>query len=408
MVQMKRWNTHDKKGIVITRGEGAYIWDDKDNKLLDLLSGTWCSILGHNHTRLTDRINSQSSKIIHVGAMFDCQEITEAYSKLQEIMPKKLSRVVFLNTGSEAVELALKMAHAATMKEGVIVCEKGYYGATTYSFSLSAVGQAIDYLPAVKNLYRFPAPHCKKCPVGKKWPCDNFPCLDNLREEIKEANNISAIIYEPIMGANLIALPPGFGKELRRLADELGAILIAEEVTTGIGRTGKWFGFEHDEIIPDILVIGKAIGAGLPISIVITSKEVEDRCQGKLKHVQSHQNDPFSSKLASEVITIIQQEKLIQKVVKLGDYFKKKLVNLQSESSLIEEVRGKGLMIGIELKEGLKKLGEEVAQQLLEKGFIVDYKPQLRLFRLYPPYILTFEEIDDFIEVFKKTLMENG
>ena len=271
MVHMKRWNTHDKQGVVITRGEGAYIWDDKGKKLLDLLSGTWCSILGHNHPRLINQIHSQSSKIIHVGAMFDCEEITEVYTKLQEIMPKELNRVVFLNTGSEAVELALKMAHAATMKEGVIVCEKGYYGATTYSFSISAVGQASDYLPTVKNLYRFPSPHCKKCPVGKTWPCNNFPCLDNLREEVKK-KDISAIMYEPVMGANLISLPSGFGKELRRLADELGAVLIAEEVTTGIGRTGKWFGFEHDEIVPDILIIGKAIGAGLPISIVITSK----------------------------------------------------------------------------------------------------------------------------------------
>ena len=355
MVQMKRWNTHDKQGIVITRGEGAYIWNDRDEKFLDLLSGTWCSILGHNHPRLINQINSQSSKIIHVGAMFDCEEIPEAYIKLQEIMPEKLNRVVFLNTGSEAVELALKMAHAATMKEGVIVCEKGYYGATTYSFSISAVGQATDYLPEVKNLYRFPAPHCKKCPVGKTWPCDNFPCLDTMREEIKKGDNVSAIIYEPIMGANLISLPSGFGKKLRKLADELGAILIAEEVTTGIGRTGKWFGFEHDEIVPDILVIGKAIGAGLPISIVITSKEVEDRCQGKLKHVQSHQNDPFSGKLASEVITIIQQEKIIQKVAELGDYFKKRLIDLQSDNNFIEEVRGRGLMIGIELKEELKK-----------------------------------------------------
>jgi 4-aminobutyrate aminotransferase-like enzyme len=321
---------------------------------------------------------------------------------LGEILPAALDRAVLLNTGSEAVELALKMARAATGADGVVVIEEGYYGATTYALSLSEAGRNAPYLPRLGAVYRLPAPTCRRCPVGHSWPCDGFPCLDPLRALADEgAGGVAVVLYEPLMAAaGMVVLPPGYQRQLRELATRCGALLIAEEVTTGLGRTGRWFGFEHDAIVPDILVIGKAIGAGLPVSAVVTTREVEERCQGTLRHVQSHQNDPFSGRIAATVISILQEEGLVGQAVQRGAYLFAGFQALQAKHPWIWDVRGKGLMLGIELEQARSGRGAAISQCLLESGFIVDYQPQKATFRLFPPYIISEEEIDRFLAAF--------
>ena len=287
MRDVRLWRTHSLCDVTLARGEGCTVWDTTGKAYLDLLAGTWCNILGHNHPRLVEEISSQISKLTHVGSAFPTEEVDRALEKLGEIVPAGLNRAVLLNTGSEAVELALKTARAATGRDEIVVVEKGYYGATTYAFALSEAGRDAAYLPDLGVVHRLPAPTCRRCPVGRTWPCETFPCLDSLRtlpEEEKE--RIAAVLYEPVMAVGgMIVPPPGYGGELRKLASQCGALLIAEEVTSGMGRTGEWFGFEHDAIVPDILVIGKAIGGGLPVSAVVTTAEVETRCAGILRHV---------------------------------------------------------------------------------------------------------------------------
>ena len=198
--------------------------------------------------------------------------------------------------------------------------------------------------------------------------------------------------------------PPGYGAHLRDLASECGALLIAEEVTTGMGRTGRWFGFEHDGIVPDILVIGKAIGAGLPVSAVVTTGEVEDRCQGVLRHVQSHQNDPFSGRIAATVISILQEEHLIEQAAKRGTYLLAGLKELQLQCPWLCDVRGKGAMIGVELTPERSRDGVARCQQLLAEGFILDYSPHTATFRLFPPYVISTRELDAFLRTFERIL----
>jgi 4-aminobutyrate aminotransferase-like enzyme len=286
---MRLWQTNALQEIILVRGQGCTVWDQAGQPYLDLLSGTWCNVLGYGHPRWVKAIQRQVSELAHVGAPFPTGEVGEALSKLGEILPSALNRAVFLNTGSEAVELALKMARAATGATGVAVIEKGYYGATTYALALSEAGRAAPYLPRLGDVHRLPAPTCRRCPAGCSWPCGDFACLDALRALADEGEGcIAAVLYEPVMAVGgMIVPPPGYGALLRDLATRCGALLIAEEVTTGVGRTGRWFGFEHDGIVPDIVVIGKAIGAGLPVSAVVTTQKVEARCQGVLRHVQS-------------------------------------------------------------------------------------------------------------------------
>ncbi len=388
------------------RGQGCTVWDATGRPYLDLLAGTWCNVLGYGHPRWVEAIQRQTAKLAHVGAHFPTEEVDEALSKLGEILPPALNRAVFLNTGSEAVELALKMARTATGADGIVVIEKGYYGATTYALSLSEAGRAAPYLPRLGTVHRLPAPTCRRCPAGRSWPCDGFACLDHLRTLANGGKGrIAAVLYEPVMAVGgVIVPPPGYGVRLHELATRCGALLIAEEVTTGLGRTGRWFGFEHDGLVPDILVIGKAIGAGLPVSAVVTTQAVEAECQPILRHVQSHQNDPFSGRIAATVISILQEEHLVQRAAEQGAYLLKGLKELSSKYAWLWDVRGRGLMLGVELEGKRAAEGTATFRRLLDRGFIVDYKPQTATFRLFPPYVISTQEIDRFLAAFEDAL----
>lgn len=403
---MRLWETNAFQQILLTRGEGCSVWDTAGHSYLDLLSGTWCTVLGHGHPRWIRAIHEQVSKLTHAGAAFIAEEIDHALSKLAEILPPQLNRTVFLNTGSEAVELALKMARAATGADEIVVIERSYYGATTYALALSEAGRSARYLPSFGNTHRLPVPHCRRCPMGYTWPCgDKFLCLD-LLGEFAGRKNIAAAIYEPVLGGGIFVPPEGYGAQLRGLTSHCNALLIAEEVTTGIGRTGRWFGFEHDGIVPDIVVIGKALGAGLPVSAVVTTEEVEGRCQKKLRHVQSHQNDPSSGRVAATVISILQDERLVERAAESGQYLLQALRELQGSCPGIADVRGKGAMVGVELEQALSNRGTEMAQRLLEAGFIVDYHSPTSTFRLFPPYVISTQEIDAFLGAFQQVLLE--
>lgn len=409
---MRLWQTNPFQAVAITHGEGCTVWDSAGKSYLDLLSGTWCNVLGYGHPRWISAIREQTGRLTHTGASFITAEIYEALAKLKEICPPRLNRAVFLNTGSEAVELALKLARAFTGADGVAVIQRGYYGATAYALALSEAGRTAHYLPSAGGIYRLPAPYCQHCPMGCSEPCtDTFPCLDELAELAeKDDKHIAAVLYEPVMGGGILVPPIGYGARLRRLAGQCNALLIAEEVTTGMGRTGRWFGFQHDNIVPDILVIGKAIGAGLPTAAVVTTEDVETRCRETLgRHVQSHQNDPFSGRIAATVISILQDENLVERAAEQGSYLQAGLEKLQaSPPAAIADVRGRGSMVGVELHRDWANKGMDISQRLLEAGFIVDFHPLTSTFRFFPPFTISTGEIDAFIQAFKQILLDTG
>jgi len=404
---MHLWQTNPFQSVVMTRGEGCTLWDASGKPYLDMLSGTWCAVLGHSHPRWLSVIQRQAAKLTHTGAAFVTDEIAGALRKLEEILPPELNRAVFLNTGSEAVELALKMARAATGADGIVVTQGAYYGATTYAMALSEAGRTAGYLPQVGGIHRLLTPDCRRCSARRSWPCDaRFPCLDALAELAdRGGKSVAAVLYEPVMGQGIIVPPSGYGARLRALTSQCNALLIAEEVTTGMGRTGRWFGFEHENIVPDILVIGKAIGAGLPISAVVTTEEVEDRCRDTLgRHVQSHQNDPFSGCIAAAVISILQDEGLVEQAAERGGYLSAGLRELQADGPWICDVRGRGAMVGAELHQDWSGKGTELGERLLQAGFIVDYHAPTSTFRFFPPFVVSKAEIDGFLQTFRRHL----
>jgi 4-aminobutyrate aminotransferase-like enzyme len=233
-----------------------------------------------------------------------------------------------------------------------------------------------------------------------------FPCLDKFSHDLQAQKwEPAAFLYEPVIAGNGADMPPrGYGAELRRIASEHGAVLIAEEITTGMGRTGAWFGFEHEEITPDILVVGKALGAGYPVSAVITNPEVEAACSEAFRHVQSHQNDPLSAAVVSAVISTIEEEGLLERVTRIGSFFVAGLCDMRALGPSIRDVRGKGLMIAVQLEPRELIRGLAAHNALLDAGFIVDYQAQTGTFRLFPPYVITESEINDFLTAFATAL----
>jgi 4-aminobutyrate aminotransferase-like enzyme len=408
---MQIWRSNPFEELTITRGDGCSVFDAGGNAYLDLTSGTWCSVLGHGHPRWREVVSIQAATLTHLGPPLLCPQIDDALEKLSQIVPADLSHALFLNTGSEAVELAIKMARSATCADELVIIERSYYGATCTALSLSEAGRSLSYLPAPGPIHRLPAPDCLRCPAGLAWPCDSFSCLDPLQElvaaVVRGERRIAAVLYEPVLAnAGVIVPPIGYGARLRELTSRCHALLVAEEVTTGMGRTGRWFAVEHEQVVPDILVIGKAIGAGLPVSAVVTTAEVEAACQGKLTHVQSHQNDPFSGAIAATVISIMQEEGLVERAAELGDYLLAGLRRVGEGMPAIRHMRGRGMMAGIELYPEWAEQGIGVASRLLADGFIVSYQPHNAAFRIFPPYVITTDQLDSFFTALQTALAE--
>jgi 4-aminobutyrate aminotransferase-like enzyme len=406
---MHLWQTNPFQTISLTHGEGCYVRDATGKTYLDMLAGTWCNVLGYGHPGWISAVQEQVSKLTHTGWPFITNEINDALAKLAEILSPQFKYSIFLNTGSEAVELSLKIARATTGADGIVVISGSYYGATTYTLSLSEAGRTANYLPSFDNIERLPVPNCQHCPMGYSRYCDGkFSCLDPLALLAeKNERKIAAVLYEPVLGGGIITPPLGYGARLHELTSRCNALLIAEEVTTGMGRTGRWFGFEHENIVPDILVIGKAIGAGLPISVVVTTDKVENLCQGKLgRHVQSHQNDPFSGRIAAAVISILQNEHLVEDAAERGNYLMTGLKKLQATTPWIRDVRGRGAMIGVELHQNLSNKGVEITERMLNLGFILDFHVPTSTFRLFPPFIISNHQLDSFLQAFDQVLTE--
>jgi len=381
----------------LVRGEGNHVFDEEGKRYLDLQSGYWCNVLGYDNPKIVEPMQEQFKRLTNVMSAFSTNEIKEAMNQLGKVLPPELDRISFLNSGSEAVDLALKIARAATDKTGLVVNERGYYGATAYTFSLCGAGRNAGYLPDPGELHTLPAPTPENC---KDWKC-----LEPLKKLVEEDNkNIAAIIYEPVIGAGIFVPDIGYGEQLRKYADELGALLISNEVTVSPAKSGKWFAHQHDNIVPDILTLGKAIGGGFPVSCMITTDKVEEICEGKIYHVQSHQNDALSGRAIATVVKTIMEEGLVDRCAMMGAYFLERFNEIKDDYDSVVDVRGRGLILAVQLGEKHAEKGEEIQWDLIDNGYLMDYHKASNSFRFFPPFTITQEEIDGFITAFRESL----
>jgi len=370
------------------RGQGQYLYDSNDNKYIDFEAGIWCTALGYNHHRIKQVMESQLQKIIHLGTRYPNFLAEEASIAVLNTLSFPDGKCIFLSSGSEAVEFGVESIKIITNKS-LMAFSSSY---------LSAYGSA-----GKKNSNEwicFDWEVCNSC--SSTYECN--PLCHNL-------NNIPFKLIGGLVlegnGYGLAKFPPKhLVKTLAEIIKKNGGLIMANEVTTGMGRTGLWFGYQHYEIKPDIVALGKGLGNGYPVSAVAMTQEVAEKLERKeLRYAQSHQNDPLGCAIAKEVISVFHDEGIIENVNKRGIYFLDSLNKIKERNNFIKEVRGSGLMIAIELNSDNNKISSSsVCRQLLERYFLVGYNSSFNTVRFYPSLIIGKEDISSLVENMEQIL----
>jgi acetylornithine/N-succinyldiaminopimelate aminotransferase len=358
---------------LIIRSEDCYVYDSDNKQYIDFESGDWSSNLGHSNPKISERIKQQVDKLIHDGLRFRNKESELLSLKLLDKLGLNGGQSAFVNSGSEAVNLGITIAKNLTGRKKVLKMDCSY---------LSAFGHG-QILKSNSDLINI--------------PFDNLDAISKL-----DFQEISVFVFEPGNSSSLIKYPNAdFIYAVASKIKKHGGLLMANEVTTGFGRTGKWFGFQHYDYLPDIVSVGKALGNGYPISGVAISSDISELFQkSPFRYAQSHQNDALGCAIGLEVINTIEKLDLINKGFEKGEYFKQSLIKLRTKHSAIVDIRARGLMIAIELK--TTELADFIYSQLIEYGFLVGIKDNTM--RFMPPLIIERKYIDKLIETIDRII----
>ncbi len=385
------------------------VWDASGNQLLDLASGMFCSVLGHNHPKFVERISEQVGQLVHTGTQFLSPAVFEASQKLAHVTPGQLQKTIFLSTGTEANEFAFRLAKAYTGRTGIVGLSRRYYGTSLATKSCSSLfsHHLKDSLPTLPESGRIPiTQQCVVCFSDPMRPPCGFPCLQSVESWIGDWSNVAAVIIEPVLSAGgMLFPPPGYLQLLRKMTHEHGALLIVDEAQTGFGRTGKWFAIEHHDVEPDILSLSKSIGNGFPVAAVTTTAEIADQViRDGLWNLSSHQSEPVSTAAVAAVIDIVREENLVDRARESGDYFVKCLRELAVRRTIIGNVRGQGLMIGFDLITDDPAAANYFMYGCRSRGVHLTYGYGNINIRIIPPLVITRSEIDFAVEIMEKAL----
>jgi 4-aminobutyrate aminotransferase len=347
--------------LLVERGDGPFLYATSGEKYLDLVQGIAVNALGHCHPAVVEAACNQIQKLIHGSFnLLNYNSALQLAVELRKLLPENLGMFFFANTGAESVEGALKLARYVTGKSGIIAFRGGFHGRTMGAASVTSSNVKFrkHYAPFLPQVHFAPYPYCYRCPFGRIVDSCDLECLAYLKEDfhyILSAEDISAVLFEPVMGEGGYIVPPQkYVKALRSLCEELGILLIFDEVQTGIGRTGAMFGFEHFGVTPDILSMGKAIGGGFPLAIIASSKDLMMRWESGA-HGTTFGGHPVACAAAVAQLNIIAQENFLKEVSDKGKRFRNQLLELKTRYPQIGDVRGLGLMNAIELVKEDKK-----------------------------------------------------
>ena len=376
-------NVFSKKPIVITRGKGALVWDINGKEYVDCNSGYGVALLGHCHPKIVEAVCQQAQQLITCHAGYYNDKRSEFLRKLTEITPKGLTKAFLSNSGAESVECALKLARKHAGKPEIIAVMGAFHGKT-----MGALSATWD------KKYR--EPFFPLVPEIKHIPPDN---LEKAREAVSEKT--AAILVEPIRGEGGIRVTPdGYLKGLRELCDEKKLLLMFDEVQSGFGRTGKLFACQYWNVIPDVMCLAKPLAGGLPLGATVAREEV----MASFKvgdHSTTYSGNPLVCAAGCAAIDVLVNERIADNASFLGLYFKSALLELQAKHKSIKEVRGLGLMLGMELKFDVLN----VLLKAMEKGVLV-LDAGRNVVRFLPPLVISREQIDKAIGVLDSVLEE--
>jgi len=402
--------------IAFQRGEGVYLYDFEDRKYLDFVSGIATMNVGHCHPAVVDAICDQARTLIHGACHIGYMEpYVDMLESLKDVAPGDLNsgKGILVNSGSEAVETGIKLARYVTNRSMIIAFTESFHGRSMGALALTASNtlfrrRLASLLPGV---YHVPYPYCYRCPLKHESPetC-GLACL-NLVEKALQAvvppEDLAGIIVEPIAGEGGYIVPPdGFLHGLREICDRHGVLLIADEVQTGLGRTGKMFAVEHWGVTPDIICLAKALGGGLPLGAMLARADLVDAWPPAAQGTTFGGN-PIACRAGLASLQVIQEENLMANAVEVGGYIQDRFRKAQKELPIIGDVRGKGLMVGVELinSDG-SPAGEIIKDVIKEMGDsgIALTKCGASSLRFAPPLIITKEQAGEGVDIIIETL----
>jgi len=356
------------------RGENCYLYDAQGKQFIDFESGIWAAVLGHNHPRIKQVMHQQIDRIIHLGTRYPNMLAEEAAQDVLDIVGIENGKCVFLSSGSEAVEFAVQSARRVTGKSLLLT------GSTSYLAAYGSAGRkAVNEWHLIDwNAYS-PTDQANKIPFDQ----------------------IGGFVFEPGGSSpGFVKFPPApLVQDMAQQVKQAGGLLIANEVTAGMGRTGKWFGFQHYDLQPDIVALGKGLGNGYPVSAVAMRQEIAEQLENDGFHyAQSHQNDPLGCAVVKEVIAIFCEGNWVDRGNTLGTYFLDGLKQLGQRHKIVKEARGRGMLLALEFHPHGDFTAASAYYALLEKGILVNYYPEGNILRFDPALTITKEDVGQLLD----------
>ncbi len=376
------FQNYGRMDIAFTHGKGSYLYDTEGKEYLDLVAGIAVNSIGYAHPEWVDIMQEQVSKLIHVSNLYHIEEQARLGEEVASVTPKGLDRSLFVNSGAEANEGAMKLAVRATKRSKILSAYNGFHGRT--SASLGATGQT-KYQETFEPL------------ISKAFQYYDFGDLESIKGMIDK--DTAALLIEPIQGeGGVVTAGADFFKGVRDLCDDNGVLMVVDEVQTGVGRTGEWFGINNFNVVPDIITLAKGLGGGVPIGAVVTTDELSN-IMTPGSHGTTFGGNPLVCASACSVIDIIKKERLVQNSKDLGSKWMKELRSLDSDK--IKDVRGYGLLIGIEMAS--KDDASDMQKKMMDRNVLINVCHG-NVIRLMPPLILSSEQKDTFMTIFMDLL----
>ncbi|RMF90273.1 MAG: aspartate aminotransferase family protein [Nitrospinota bacterium] len=409
--------------LIPCRGEGAYFWDSEGKRYLDFESGQVCVSTGHCHPQMVEAITRQAHLLMQTGSGFTTLPQILLAKRLAELSSPPLQKSYFACTGSESNEAALRLAKVYTGRFEVVALLRSYHGRTFASWSLTGMGGSAraGYGPPMPGVTFIPAPYEYRCGYCQSTGTCNLSCFDAARDLIDRSTSgkPAAVFFEFVLSAGgMIVVPRNWVMALQEFCRERDTLLVADEAQTGIGRAGNWFCYQEYGIVPDIVTLSKSLGGGVPLSAVITSAAVADDAVAKgYMQSSSHTGDPLLCAAGLANIDIIEKEQILANVKEVGAYLKAGLQQIQHRYEIIGDVRGIGLLLGVEFVEDRERktpssrLATAVWRHCQERGLHLSYRPPAHghagvladnVIRFLPPLILTRSQAAEALQIFEE------
>ncbi|EXG81256.1 aspartate aminotransferase family protein [Cryptosporangium arvum] len=402
---------------VISRAAGSYVYDVSGAPILDFTSGQMSAVLGHSHPDVVAAVTAAVSNLDHVFSGMLTTPLLEFASRLAGTLPAALSKVLLLTTGAESNEAALKMAKVFTGKYEVVSFDRSWHGMTAGAASLTFSAGRRSLGPAMPGSLVLPTPDPVRSPFraadgSHDWRTEleyGFQLIDR-----QSSGSLAACLIEPILSSGgLIELPVGYLARLAELCRERGMLMILDEAQTGLGRTGTMYAFERDGVVPDLLTLSKTLGAGLPVAAVVTSDEIEQVCHARgFLFFTTHVSDPLAASVGLAVLDVIERDGLVARSAALGEHLRERLLGLRERHDVVVDVRGRGLLQGIELGgDSPEKLAAAVTDECLRRGLhvnIVQLPGMGGVMRIAPPLTISDAELDHGTDVLDAAIAAVG